>query len=348
MGGASGRLYRRCGCVDVTTGRELGSRCPRLGERGHGSWYVYAELPRRVSGRRERFRRGGYPTKRAAREALERLRTPVDGARAGPAVTVGWWLHHWLANRCSVRPSTLRGYTGHVRLYLVPYLGRVLLAELSAAQVQAMFAAIIRRHDEEGRPVTPSTLSRIRATLRAALNAAVRQGLIAANPASRVELPPARRPHAVVWTSARVTEWEQTGVRPPVAVWTAAQTAQFLHAVRDHRMYPVFHLIALRGLGRGEAAGLRWCDVDLDGGAAMIHQQLQQYDGRVVVGAPKTRRSARIVALDHTTVAALRRHRERQRAERDAGGDQYRDKRLRVHHDARGPDSPRPTVSALP
>ena len=292
--GVSGRVYRRCGCVDVVTGRELGSRCPRLGERGHGSWYVYLELPGRVGRGRERFRRGGYPTKRAAREALERLRTPVDGARAGWAVTVGWWLQHWLANRSSIRTSTLRGYTSHVRLYLVPYLGRVLLAELSAAQVQAMFAAIIRRHEEEGRPVMASTLSRIQATLRAALNAAIRQGLIAANPASRVELPPARRPHALVWTTSRVTEWQRTGVRPPVAVWTAAQTAQFLHAVRSHRLYAVFHLIALRGLRRGEAAGLRWYDVDLDGGVAVIHQQLQQYDGRVVVGAPKTRRSARV------------------------------------------------------
>jgi integrase len=40
----------------------------------------------------------------------------------------------------------------------------------------------------------------------------------------------------------------------------------------DHRLYAVFHLIALRGLRRGEAAGLRWCDVDLEGSAAMISQ----------------------------------------------------------------------------
>jgi integrase len=32
-------------------------------------------------------------------------------------------------------------------------------------------------------------------------------------------------------------------------------------------------LIALRGLRRGEAAGLRWCDVDLDHRVIMIDQQ---------------------------------------------------------------------------
>ena len=51
-------------------------------------------------------------------------------------------------------------------------------------------------------------------------------------------------------------------------------------------IYAAYHLIALRGLRRGEAAGLRWCDVDLDGGVATINQQLQQYDGRMVVGPP--------------------------------------------------------------
>jgi transposase len=80
-------------------------------------------------------------------------------------------------------------------------------------------------------------------------------------------------------------------VRPPVAVWTAAQTAQFLHATRHHRLDAAYHLIALRGLRRGEASGLRWCDLDLDAGVATVNQQLQQYDGRIVVGPPKTARS---------------------------------------------------------
>jgi integrase len=220
---------------------------------------------------------------------------------------------------------TVRGYTGHVRSYLVPHLGTVLLAELSTGQVQAMFTAIIRRRVECGRPISPSTLAHIRATLRAALNGALRQGLISYNPACRVELPAARRPRAVVWTSERVAEYQRTGVRPPVAVWTAGQTAQFLRAIRDHRMYAVYHLIALRGLRRGEAAGLRWCDIDLDARVAMIGQQLQQYDGQVAVAPPKTARSSRVVALDRTTVAVLRRHRLRQLAERDAAGPDYRD-----------------------
>jgi integrase len=183
-----------------------------------------------------------------------------------------------------------------------------------------MFTAIIRQHQATGHPVTPATLARIRATLRAALNTAIRHGLITGNPARHVELPPARRPHAVVWTASRVAHWRATGERPPVAVWTAAQTAQFLHAIRGDRLYAAFHLIALRGLRRGEAAGLRWCDVDLDEGVAVISQQLPQYDGHMVTCPPKTSHSARVIALDHTTVAALRSHRLRQHAEQRQPG----------------------------
>jgi integrase len=128
----------------------------------------------------------------------------------------------------------------------------------------------------------------------------------------------------VVWSPYRIEQWRRTGERPAVAVWTAAQTAQFLRGIEDHRLYAAFHLIALRGLRRGEAAGLRWCDLDLDGKTAIISQQLQQYDGRLVICPPKTAHSARVIALDHTTVAALRTHRDRQRAEAKAYGPDYR------------------------
>jgi integrase len=108
-----------------------------------------------------------------------------------------------------------------------------------------------------------------------------------------------------------------------VAVWTAAQTAEFLQSIEDHRLYAAYHLIALRGLRRGEAAGLRWCDIDLDGGVAVICQQLQQYDGHLTVRLPKTAHSARVIALDRTTVAALRAHQARQDTERAAYGNDY-------------------------
>jgi len=56
----------------------------------------------------------------------------------------------------------------------------------------------------------------------------------------------------------------------------------------------------------------------------MITQQLQQYDGRLTISPPKTAHSSRVIALDHTTVAALAAHRVRQQAEAAAFGPGYR------------------------
>jgi hypothetical protein len=179
-----------------------------LVRRGHGSWYFSIDLPAFGGCGRRRVRRGGFGTRRAAEEALGRLRTP-EGVPDGQVLTVSGWLEHWLATRSAQRESTLRGYRSHVRLYLTPYLGRIVLAELTVGQVQAMFLALARGSGRDGEPMSGASLARIRATLRAALNAALRQGLIGSNPACRVELPPARRPKAVVWTSTRIQEWQR-------------------------------------------------------------------------------------------------------------------------------------------
>jgi hypothetical protein len=77
--------------------------------------------------------------------------------------------------------------------------------------------ALMSRPRRRGRPITPSTLHRIRATLRSALNAAIRDGLLRDNPARFIELPKPRRPHAQVWSDARVKAWQATGQRLAVA-----------------------------------------------------------------------------------------------------------------------------------
>jgi len=135
------------------------------------------------------------------------------------------------------------------------------------------------------------------------------------HPARYVELPRARRPFAVVWTKRRVAEWERTGERPAVAVWTPEQLSAFLASVAGHPLFALFRLVGMRGLRRGEACGLRWSDLDLDDGLAYISRQLQEdARGRLTECPLKTESSRRAVALGTETVIILRAHRSRQRA----------------------------------
>jgi hypothetical protein len=65
-----------------------------------------------------------------------------------------------------------------------------------------MFRSLAEPDTGRGRPPTPGTLHRIRA-LRAALNAAVREGLRSDNPARHVELPGPRGPQVLVELTVR-------------------------------------------------------------------------------------------------------------------------------------------------
>jgi hypothetical protein len=125
----------------------------------------------------------------------------------------------------------------------------LLLGELHVGHLVREF----RRLFDEG--MTPATARRLFSTLRTGLNAVARERLIPGNPARYVNLPRGARPHAVVWTKRGVEEWKRTGIRPAVAVWTPAQLAQFLASIGSHRLFAVFHLIAMRGLRRGRRAG---------------------------------------------------------------------------------------------
>ena len=251
MSRSGGSTFKRCGCRDPRTGRQLGRRCPHLRERGHGSWYLAVELSAAPDGRRRRVRLGGYATRAAAQEAPGRLGKPGGPPRRGVAgCTTGQWLAAWLAGRQSLRPLTRRSYQHHLDTYLLPCIGNIPLAMLTAADLRVMFTAIARQRPAAGGPLSPATLARIRATLRAALNAAIREGLISVNPARLVELPAPARPHPVVWTAPREAAWREAGERPAVAVWTAEQTARFLAAIRGEPLYPCYQLMAVSGLRR--------------------------------------------------------------------------------------------------
>lgn len=175
------------------------------------------------------------------------------------------------------------------------------------------------------KPLTTARIRRVHATLMSALGSAYKRKVVSHNPALHVELAHGHRPKAVVWSDDRVAEWLRTGVRPAVAVWTAEQAGAFLDQADEHRLYPMLHLIAYRGLRRGEAVGLRWQDADLDRGVLRITQQVIQLGWATGVGDPKTASGARTVTLDARSVAVLCSWRAAQAGERRTWGSAWQD-----------------------
>lgn len=264
-------------------------------------------MPPRPDGRRRQLRRGGFSSQQAARQARDYLSNPGSNDPSPALITTAQWLQLWLDTRLGPGESTLRSYRQHIHAYLIPYLGGRMLKELTNAHIQAMFTAIIRTHGAAGRPVTAETLQRPRHPARRAERRCPAR-------ADRAQPRPLRRTLPRTTTARR--RLDTTPHRPMarhrrtprVAVWTAAQTATFLHSIRDHRLYLLFHLVALLGLRRGEVIGLQWRDVDLDAGYLTVSHQIRQVGATIEVGKPKSEASNRVIALDHTTLTLLRRH----------------------------------------
>jgi integrase len=158
MNSARDIVFKRCGCTDGKTGRQLAGRCPRLAEPRHGSWY-YAVQVTTVGGSKARYRRGGFATRDAAAARQAILDAPADEAAAG-AWTEARWLRYWLAQaEPHLRPSTAHGYRDHIDRYLIPSIGRITLADLTGKRLQACFNLLSRQRTRNGTPVAASTVA---------------------------------------------------------------------------------------------------------------------------------------------------------------------------------------------
>lgn len=286
-------------------------------------------------------RRGHPSTTRRTLPTDTQLRAE-PGAGIGKVPTVAEWLSEWMTRRGRrVRHNTAAGYRGHIRNHLIPHLGHLRLDELRGPHIVRMFDAIdehnhlIRQMRDSSdpldraqvrghRPTNATTMHRIRATLRAALNAAIAEGLLTANPATRLDMPEAQQPMRLLWTASRVAEWRATGRVPsPMMVWTAAQLGAFLDSIAEERLYALFHVIAYHGLRRGEACGLLEADVDLDERIIHVCTQLVEQGGIPTLTEPVTSASQAQVPITDQTVDALERYRARRAAERAAAGDAW-------------------------
>jgi len=107
--------------------------------------------------------------------------------------------------------------------------------------------------------------------------------------------------------------------------------------------------MAVTGLRRGEALGLRWSDLTLETGDIVVRQQLIQVGSAFHFGPTKTRAGDhRVVELDSRTAGLLREHRLRQEAERRQWGNAWVDEGLVFAREGGGILSPEAVTKAFP
>jgi integrase len=231
-----------------------------------------------------------------------------DGSYVEPhRVTVNSFLEdEWLPSMHSkVDGNTWDYYETNVRAYIVPRIGKVQLQKLNAARMEKLYADLLVDGKRDGTGLAPSSVGKVHRTLHRALRDAARLGRIPRNYVTDAEPPRAKR--------ARV------------APWNGEQVRTFLDAAAEHDLFACWLLVATAGLRREEVLGLRWSDVDLDAGHLSVVQVNTYVHGKPTLKpAPKSEHSARFVAVEPLTLAALRSHRARQSAAKLAA-DEYLD-----------------------
>ena len=295
-------------------------RCP---------WAYVAEASQ--AGRRVQVTRSGFPSQRAATQArtlaLAELRTSPVSRRG---VKVGDALETWLARKVkagAIRPSTAVAYGHHLRVYLVPILGGVKLAELNVRHLDHLADEIQRQRPD----MSAATRARVFATLRSFVRDAYRRGEIADDPTRRAE-------------PVKVS-------RPKVKVWEPEQYGRFMDWMEQHghRLSSAVSLAGMTGLRRGELCALRWIDVDLTRARLIVAQQAVQLGRELILSTPKTAAGEqRVVDLDTDTVTMLRALRDRQDTERLQWGTAYQDYGLVLTWEDGRPFSPEDLTRRFP
>lgn len=275
------------------------------------------------TGRRERIRVYGR-TAAEARDKLddERRKRRIGYQPSDPSLTVAEYLARWIDDRrTAVRPSTWRTHELYVRAYLIPALGRLTLAALTASDVTRALRSFAEKGRPGGsdkrapRPVSALTVNHVRATLRAALSDAQKGGLIVRNAAADAA------PHYVE--------------HRPISYLAPRDVTKLLEATADDELGPLYALAATTGLRRGELLGLTWADV-ADGRITVRQSMTRDGAGGWTPGDVKSAHSRRTLPMPLRARQAVETQRTRQRFAEKAAGTAWQNSRGLVFTDAIG------------
>ena len=268
--------------------------------RGHiaeknGRYYPVISIKDPGTGKWRRKWLSGNETKRKAERALAEAVAQVNkGMLLIPSrETVAELCHNYLTTTAPnrVRPITLQSYRQMLENHVISRVGAKPAITLTPDDLNGIMADIVKANKSV---TTARYLYRI---VHRVLDDAVRKGKLARNIADLADPPAAKKAETEVWDMDELD--------------------LFLTAAAKSNHYELFATLALTGMRRGEALGIKWRDMDLNIASPKVSisrtvYKLGKDDWRFE--EPKTKRSRRVVALPISLALLLQQLRERQEA----------------------------------
>jgi len=236
------------------------------------------------------------PSRREAERALAEAIAAVDRGeiRTASRETFSEAADRWLVRkRPLLEESTYRDYETHLRLRLVPAFGPRKLRQITRAQVEAYLAGLDRAGTLSRKTINDSLIP-----LRQILTRAVRDGVIATNPAANRD---------------RDDPLELPYERPTMRYLNREDARAYLDSAPDWYRALAETLIGA-GLRIGEAIALEWRDVSWDAGVLAISRTVKVGG----TGTPKGDKARNVVIAGYL-LDVLRDHRADQAREGRVG-----------------------------
>jgi integrase len=242
-----------------------------------GRWTTFVELAHGADGKRKRKK-----IAHADKDEVVRLRDEAraalqkGGTLPSAHTTVDDAVHGWIAGRRKVSKATKANYESVAQNHIYG-------TAIGGRRLTALDVDDVNRHlDWKEQTLAPSTVRLIRVILHGAIKAAQVRGEVPRNVVEETEPPNLGDPkhHA----------------------FTVEERDAILKASAETRYSALFRIMLLLGLRPGEALGLQWRDVDLEGRTLTVRHALKR-DG--TLGDTKNKSSRRTLRLPASVIPVL-------------------------------------------
>ncbi len=278
------------------SGKRRGKNEGTIYKRENGSWRA------QISYTGKRFSKD-FRRKSDADFWLREMRGEIAHGRVlwGGSITLGDFLMDWLGqHKSALREKTAHQYSSLILKHIQPYFGQSKIKDLTPIGVDKYYLAL-----QEG-GVGIRTIHIIHHILHAALDNAVRYGLLTSNPTQGASLP-----------AYRFNEMQ---------VLNKEQVSRFLNAARSSSSYALYHLALVTGMRMGELLGLNWSDIDWESGLISVHRQRQYVPGEgITLVEPKTRYGRRTIKVGDTSLRILQAFKKVLNEKKKAAGDRWQE-----------------------